>query len=109
MTTVIAVYSARGCVGRCDANCHEARVKKCTCICGGRNHGMGLDGAQANTLRLIGLNAADLKRFADAHGRNPKDLTVIDRLKTPNARHARIQAREKILQPDLFEELELKQ
>ena len=48
---------------RCDASCHEAREEKCTCICGGRNHGRR--GAltyslteQANTAVLEGRQAS---------------------------------------------------
>jgi len=28
---------------RCDAKCYNAKGKKCTCIYGGRNHGVGLN------------------------------------------------------------------
>lgn len=28
MTTVLAVYNSEGCVGRCDANCHDAKRQK---------------------------------------------------------------------------------
>jgi hypothetical protein len=34
---------------RCDAKCYNASTSKCTCICGGRNHGAGLKTAQLNT------------------------------------------------------------
>jgi len=104
MVTVIAVYNSKGCIGRCDANCHEARREQCTCICGGRNHGAGLHAAQQNTERLVGLTNDDLNEFARAHKRDPSELTVIDRLKTPNSRHARWKARDKLLQPDLFDQ-----
>lgn len=30
---------------RCDATCHNARGKRCACICGGRLHGKGYAGA----------------------------------------------------------------
>jgi hypothetical protein len=49
MTTLIAVYTAQGCVGRCDARCYEAHEPVCTCVCGGRNHGKGLDTSKAQT------------------------------------------------------------
>ena len=49
MATVIAAYKSDGtCVGRCDARCHTAQGSKCRCICGGRNHGVGLVYAQMN-------------------------------------------------------------
>ncbi|GCE18665.1 hypothetical protein [Dictyobacter kobayashii] len=43
MATLIAVYNSQGCVGRCDARCYDAIHPICTCICGGRNHGAGLE------------------------------------------------------------------
>lgn len=49
MTTLIAVYSSRGCIGRCDAKCYEATSPDCDCICGGINHGAGRNQAIANT------------------------------------------------------------
>ena len=48
MTTVISVYNSEGCVGRCDARCHDAKHADCTCICGGANHGVGGYQAQVN-------------------------------------------------------------
>lgn len=41
MTTIYAVYNNNGCVGRCDARCHEAKQPECHCICGGAFHGVG--------------------------------------------------------------------
>lgn len=41
MTTVFAVYNSQGCVGRCDAKCHNAKEPECHCICGGAFHGVG--------------------------------------------------------------------
>ena len=41
MTTVYAVYDNYGCVGRCDAKCHNAKGPECRCICGGAFHGVG--------------------------------------------------------------------
>ncbi len=52
MTTLIAVYNSEGCVGRCDARCYEATEPQCNCICGGRNHGAGLEQAVDNTREL---------------------------------------------------------
>lgn len=51
MGTLIAVYNSEGLVGRCDANCYEARHPECDCVCGGMNHGAGLDRAIDNTRR----------------------------------------------------------
>jgi hypothetical protein len=52
VTTLIAVYNSDGCQGRCNAKCYEAREPECECICGGRNHGAGLDQAIGNTREL---------------------------------------------------------
>lgn len=49
MTTLIAVYTNRGCIGRCDAKCHDAFEPECICVCGGVNHGVGLSRAIKNT------------------------------------------------------------
>jgi hypothetical protein len=41
----------------CDANCYGVRrvsMTKCTCVCGGINHGVGLSKARENTRALHG-------------------------------------------------------
>jgi hypothetical protein len=53
MATLIYVGNSEGCVGRCDANCYEATEPECTCICGGRNHGVGLRQALINTAEMV--------------------------------------------------------
>ena len=83
MTTVIAVYSKQGCIGRCDARCHEAGNPECDCICGGRNHGVGIEKAIANNHERVGLAPEDLSRFAELHGYDPGALKVYDTLHTP--------------------------
>lgn len=52
MTTLIAVYNSQGLVGRCDAKCYMATGPECDCICGGKNHGAGLEKAVENTREL---------------------------------------------------------
>jgi hypothetical protein len=52
MATLISVYNSQGLVGRCDAKCYSATDPKCTCICGGANHGAGQQKAIANTERM---------------------------------------------------------
>jgi hypothetical protein len=32
----------------CNARCYDAKKQKCVCICGGRNHGAGLNKATEN-------------------------------------------------------------
>jgi hypothetical protein len=56
VTTLIYVGNSEGCVGRCDAKCYEASAPDCECICGGRNHGKGLERALANTAEMIDPN-----------------------------------------------------
>jgi hypothetical protein len=49
MTTVLIARSRDGKTERrCDARCHDAKGKKCTCICGGKNHGVGYTTAVDN-------------------------------------------------------------
>lgn len=45
------IYASNGdqCIGKCDANCYNATCPDCDCICGGRNHGVGLKKAIENT------------------------------------------------------------
>jgi hypothetical protein len=57
MTTLIIAKKRDGrVVGRCDARCHTAKNPKCTCICGGLNHGVGTPQAIENT-QGFALNA----------------------------------------------------
>jgi hypothetical protein len=49
VTTLIAVSTSDGLVGRCDARCYLAMHPDCDCICGGRNHGAGVQKALDNT------------------------------------------------------------
>jgi len=53
VATVLAVYNSEGCVGRCDAHCHEAQHAECECICGGMNHGAGTQQAIQNTTEMV--------------------------------------------------------
>lgn len=46
--TLITVGNSEG-ERRCDARCYDAQGPVCDCICGGRNHGAGLERAQDNT------------------------------------------------------------
>lgn len=38
---------------RCDAKCYGAQHSKCACICGGRNHGQGLQRAIDNVREIF--------------------------------------------------------
>ena len=103
MTTVLAVYTSDGCIGRCDANCHDATDDKCTCICGGKNHGVGLQKAIEHNHEMIGLTPDDLKKFAQAHGYDPNALKVHDMTKTSASKIRRERKAEK--QRQAFEEM----
>lgn len=48
MNAVITYQSSDGTRRRCDARCYNATTRKCTCICGGRNHGVGKQQALKN-------------------------------------------------------------
>ncbi len=48
MTTLITRSTSRG-TRRCDGLCHNATGKKCRCVCGGKNHGVGENQAVINT------------------------------------------------------------
>lgn len=52
MATLISVGSSDGTEGRCDARCYNADHPQCDCVCGGRNHGVGLKQAQENTSEM---------------------------------------------------------
>ena len=52
MTTIILRKNKYGAVtGRCDARCYNAKGKKCDCVCGGDNHGKGINFAIMETSR----------------------------------------------------------
>lgn len=52
--TLVAQYDGDGTLrGRCDARCYNARHTKCTCICGGCNHGKGLQAALQQTREMF--------------------------------------------------------
>lgn len=76
MSTLLALYNSARCVGRCDANCYNATEPKCTCICGGVNHGVGYPQARENTQaaakrwldNYTATHGADKITFAEALG-----------------------------------------
>ena len=73
MSTLIAVYNRSGeCVGRCDERCYNAKHPKCECICGGRNHGVGLLQALQNNLELI-----EDKPESDVSDQSPRHSEVL--------------------------------
>ena len=49
MTTVMSLLVGGRSLRRCDSACYGASGGRCDCICGGKNHGVGLEKALANT------------------------------------------------------------
>ena len=41
--TLITLRTKTGTTRSCSARCHDAKGKRCNCICGGMLHGVGLD------------------------------------------------------------------
>ena len=74
MATVLAVHNSDGCVGRCDAKCYNAKGSICKCVCGGANHGAGLNQAVANVAetvegRMEHLGSAEKwEEYKESHG-----------------------------------------
>ena len=50
--TLITIGNSEG-SRRCDARCYDAKGPDCDCICGGKNHGKGLQVATKNTRDMI--------------------------------------------------------
>lgn len=71
MSTLIAVYNSDGCVGRCDAKCYDATEPACECICGGKNHGAGLQVSMENTREL---GEAWLERYGKEKGLDIREV-----------------------------------
>lgn len=38
---------------RCDKRCYDGKHQRCRCICGGANHGQGLEMAMSNTRQMV--------------------------------------------------------
>jgi hypothetical protein len=70
MVTLISYSSSGGEEGRCDAKCYLAGHPDCGCICGGINHGKGLEQAAENT-RKLGRSWVDAAR---ARGEDVTDV-----------------------------------
>jgi len=77
VATVIAVYTSDGCVGRCDAKCHNATEDECDCICGGRLHGVGADNAVKVNTDAIDPDGEIRRAWAQANGFDPAMLRVV--------------------------------
>ena len=64
MSALITVSNSEGVVGQCDAKCYDAQLPECDCICGGLNHGAGLEAAKDNTTKAF-LGDEALEKFAE--------------------------------------------
>lgn len=51
---LVSYYLCGRLIGYCDARCYNGKNGSCSCICGGENHGIGLDKALANVRTMHG-------------------------------------------------------
>jgi hypothetical protein len=59
VTTLIHAQGAGA--GRCDAKCYDAQGPDCDCVCGGMNHGAGIEIASDYTRQLAGVQLDQVK------------------------------------------------
>ena len=52
MPDLITIHHGRRSHRSCKKKCYDATSEHCLCICGGINHGVGLEQAVLNTARL---------------------------------------------------------
>jgi len=52
---VLVRFEHGGRVRRCDARCYNGESSRCTCVCGGINHGVGIQRALENSREALGL------------------------------------------------------
>lgn len=70
MTVVLEAKTIDGVfVGRCDAKCYRATGSKCKCICGGKNHGVGISQAFKNLQGLERDKPSDIVYVTRPHQR----------------------------------------
>ena len=84
---------------RCDARCYHGKSKTCRCICGGKNHGTGLQKA-LNNVRDYFLPAITNRDDA-ALNRNDAVLEISKRIRELAALRRRCD-RERLNQRELF-------
>jgi len=73
MGSLIYQHNGQHCTGKCDSNCYNATGPICDCICGGKNHGVGLEQAKENT-RLYAEEM--IEQYSKANGIDKRDLHV---------------------------------
>lgn len=60
---------------RCDEACYNAKRLGCHCICGGRNHGLGLEHALANQREYQeAINQSASGEMDDIHAHEDDDI-----------------------------------
>lgn len=64
---LIAAYSSDGCEGRCDSRCYNSTSRRCSCVCGSANHGVGLEAARLNTRALAETWMAHFQVFEEVN------------------------------------------
>lgn len=70
MMFIIKAISHHGDVATCNEECYDAQGGNCSCICGGRNHGIGLRQALLAAQENVPAIAAELKdRYPLVHTR----------------------------------------
>jgi hypothetical protein len=81
MTTLIEIRDVNGLVGRCDAKCYDAENDNCKCICGGYNHGVGIEAAKENTRKTQDLMISEaVELFAITDYEVMVNVTVVNQL-----------------------------
>jgi len=69
MTALFTIWTNDGRRSACDEPCYNAYDAHCSCVCGGRNHGLGIQRAAQQTARFLpqwvqDLASGSLKRLA---------------------------------------------
>ncbi|GAI69117.1 unnamed protein product [marine sediment metagenome] len=77
MATIILLTDSKG-NWRCDAHCYDAKHRKCTCICGGKNHGVGFMQALINADEDKALEAHDATDETYERNAGHRDITGLD-------------------------------
>lgn len=72
MSTLMSTGNSSGETGRCDAKCYDAKNSKCTCCCGGRNHGVGIKQAADNITEYCKVMINEWKE------KHPEDHFIIE-------------------------------
>jgi len=74
MATLISHRSSSGNISSCDGRCYNALHSRCSCICGGANHGVGFMQAMDNTRHDA---SSWIRDYAKAQDVNPSSLGAV--------------------------------